>query len=215
MSPSRPIIRFPPLARWSRSVTCMRSGRAAASTNRPTWACERTWSTTSASPPNSSSSRVTRKTHECRRESKAHQSEARQTVRPRYGQGPGAQGKEFLMKLNDELKEVLLRVREKLPPEKRAQFVRRIRERFTALQIDDLAGYTIAGALVGVVCQALPLDAIAPGAAVTGTAPAWLPAVGGAMPVAAGTIALWSGIGSAAGAVSDGVWAYARQKQRG
>ena len=64
------------------------------------------------------------------------------------------------MKLNDELKEVLLRVREKLPPEKRAQFVRRIRERFTALQIDDLAGYTIAGALVGVVCQALPLDTI-------------------------------------------------------
>ena len=55
---------------------------------------------------------------------------------------------------------------------------------------------------------------IATGAAVTVTAPAWLPFVGGSMLVAAGTIALWSGIGSAAGAVSGGAWAYARQKQR-
>jgi hypothetical protein len=34
------------------------------------------------------------------------------------------------------------------------------------------------------------------------------------MLVAAGTIALWSGIGSAAGAISGGAWAYARQKRR-
>lgn len=55
---------------------------------------------------------------------------------------------------------------------------------------------------------------IATGAAVTVTAPAWVPFIGGSMLVAAGTIAVWSGVGSAVGAVSGGVWAYARQKQR-
>jgi len=64
------------------------------------------------------------------------------------------------MKFNDQLKEILSRINETLPPEKRAEFARRIRERFKTLQIDDLAGYTIAGALVGVVCEALPLDTI-------------------------------------------------------
>jgi hypothetical protein len=64
------------------------------------------------------------------------------------------------MKLNDQLKEILMQINAKLPPEKRAEFARRIRERFKTLQIDDLAGYTIAGALVGAVCEALPLDTI-------------------------------------------------------
>src|SRR6266571_4706611 len=64
------------------------------------------------------------------------------------------------MKLNDQLRDILLKINEKLPPEKRAEFVGRIRERFRSLQIDDLAGYTIAGAMVGVVCDVLPLDTI-------------------------------------------------------
>src|ERR1019366_8340197 len=48
----------------------------------------------------------------------------------------------------------------RLPPEKRAEFIGRIRQRLSYLQVDDLAGYTIMGALVGAVCEILPLDTI-------------------------------------------------------
>jgi hypothetical protein len=55
---------------------------------------------------------------------------------------------------------------------------------------------------------------IASGAAVVITAPAWLPWIGGSLLVAAGTMAVWSAVGSSAGAVTGGVWAYIRAKQR-
>ena len=64
------------------------------------------------------------------------------------------------MKLPQQLQELLLRIHHKLPPEKRAEFVGRIRQRLSYLHVDDLAGYTIVGALVGAVCEALPLDTI-------------------------------------------------------
>ena len=48
---------------------------------------------------------------------------------------------------------------------------------------------------------------IASGAAVVITAPAWLPWIGGSLLVAAGTMAVWSAVGSGAGAVTGGAWA--------
>ena len=58
------------------------------------------------------------------------------------------------------------------------------------------------------------ITSIASGAAVIVTAPAWLPWIGGSLLVAATTIALWSAIGSGAGAVTGGAWAYFQAKQR-
>jgi hypothetical protein len=49
---------------------------------------------------------------------------------------------------------------------------------------------------------------IATGAAITVTAPAWLPFVGGSALVAMSTVALWSGVGSATGAIVSGARAY-------
>ena len=64
------------------------------------------------------------------------------------------------MKLTQQLKDILLMVHDKLPPDKRAEFAARIRLRLQHLQLDDLAGYAIVGALVGAVCEILPLDTI-------------------------------------------------------
>jgi hypothetical protein len=49
---------------------------------------------------------------------------------------------------------------------------------------------------------------MATGAAITVTAPAWLPFIGGSALVAMSTVALWSGIGSASGAIVSGARAY-------
>ena len=64
------------------------------------------------------------------------------------------------MQLNQQLKDMLLKINDTLPPEKRAEFVGRIRQRLSYLQVDDLAGYTVAGALVGAICEILPLDTV-------------------------------------------------------
>jgi hypothetical protein len=64
------------------------------------------------------------------------------------------------MKLTHELKEQLLGAHERLPRDKKAEFVRRIRLRFQALQVNDLMGYTIMGALIGAICELLPLDTV-------------------------------------------------------
>jgi len=56
--------------------------------------------------------------------------------------------------------------------------------------------------------------AIASGAAVLVTAPAWLPFLGGSMLVAGSTLAIWSVIGSGAGAATGGAMAYVQAKQR-
>jgi hypothetical protein len=55
---------------------------------------------------------------------------------------------------------------------------------------------------------------IATGAAVTVTAPAWLPVIGGSMLVSAATIAKWSANGALIGAVVGGGRAYIRKKRR-
>lgn len=64
------------------------------------------------------------------------------------------------MKLPQQLKELLLRIHHQLPRDKQAEFAGRIRERLRGLQVDDLAGFTIAGALLGAVCEILPLDTL-------------------------------------------------------
>ena len=56
--------------------------------------------------------------------------------------------------------------------------------------------------------------AIATGAAVTVTAPAWLPFVGGTMLVSAATVARWSVRGALIGATVGGVRAYVSKKRR-
>ena len=64
------------------------------------------------------------------------------------------------MKINQQLKDMLLRINRTLPLEKQAEFVDRIRQRLNHIQVDDLAGYTVAGALIGAVCEILPLDTV-------------------------------------------------------
>jgi hypothetical protein len=64
------------------------------------------------------------------------------------------------MKINSDLKAFLLRLKEKVPAEKREEFCRNIRTHLEAIEIDDLAGYIIAGSVVGAICELLPLDTI-------------------------------------------------------
>ena len=64
------------------------------------------------------------------------------------------------MKINSELKAFLLRLKERVPPEKRDEFAKNIRAKLEAIEIDDLAGYVIAGSAIGAVCELLPLDTI-------------------------------------------------------
>ena len=61
--------------------------------------------------------------------------------------------------MNQQLKDMLVKMNDRLPPEKRAAFVSRVRDRLNGLQLDDLAGYAIAGALVGAICDILPIGA--------------------------------------------------------
>jgi hypothetical protein len=58
------------------------------------------------------------------------------------------------------------------------------------------------------------LASIVSGAAVIVTTPAWVPWIGGSLVVAATTIAAWSVVGSGAGALTGGTWAYVRTKQQ-
>jgi hypothetical protein len=64
------------------------------------------------------------------------------------------------MQITTELKNFLIRVRQMLPKDKREQFARNIRLHFETIEMDDLAGWTISGALVGSLCEILPLDMI-------------------------------------------------------
>lgn len=64
------------------------------------------------------------------------------------------------MKLTQHLKDTLLRMHRRLPPDRQDEFVRRIRERLRHVQVDDLAGYTIIGALIGAIGEILPLDTV-------------------------------------------------------
>jgi hypothetical protein len=64
------------------------------------------------------------------------------------------------MKLNHDLKAFLVRLKEKVPAEKREEFARNIRTHLEAIEIDDLAGYIIAGALAGAILDVLPLGYI-------------------------------------------------------
>ena len=64
------------------------------------------------------------------------------------------------MKLNSELKACLVRLKDRIPADKREEFARNIRAHLEAIEIDDLAGYIIAGSVIGAICELLPLDTI-------------------------------------------------------
>ena len=52
------------------------------------------------------------------------------------------------------------------------------------------------------------------GAAVTCTAPAWLPFVGGSMLVVGTTVALWGAIGASVGALTGGAWSWWEEEEK-
>jgi hypothetical protein len=64
------------------------------------------------------------------------------------------------VKLTTEVRNFLLRIKQIVPQEKQEQFARNIRLHFEAVEMDDLAGCTIAGALLGSLCEILPLDVL-------------------------------------------------------
>lgn len=64
------------------------------------------------------------------------------------------------MKINTELKAFLVRLKERVLAEKREEFARNIRTHLEAIEIDDLAGFVIAGSVAGAFCELLPLDVI-------------------------------------------------------
>lgn len=64
------------------------------------------------------------------------------------------------MKINSELKRLLVRLKERVPAAKREQFTRNIRAHLESIEIDSLTGCVIAGSLVGAICEALPLDTL-------------------------------------------------------
>ena len=64
------------------------------------------------------------------------------------------------MQVTSSIKDFLLRAKEKIPAEKQEQFARNIRQHLEALEMDDMVGCTILGALVGTVCEVLPLDTV-------------------------------------------------------
>lgn len=65
-----------------------------------------------------------------------------------------------IMKINRELQRLLLKIHDKLGPDQRHEFLQRIRNRLTAIETDDVVGFTIVGAFVGALCEILPLDTI-------------------------------------------------------
>ena len=84
------------------------------------------------------------------------------------------------------------------------------------LRLNETQAEVLKGVLRGAVrgSAAGALVSIATGAAVTLTAPAWLPFVGGAMLISAPTIARWAATGAVTGAVVGGTRAYIRKKRR-
>ena len=64
------------------------------------------------------------------------------------------------MNIPYEIQRLLLRLKQIVPPDKQQQFARNIRFQLENLAFDDLAGCTIAGALLGSLCELLPLDVL-------------------------------------------------------
>jgi hypothetical protein len=64
------------------------------------------------------------------------------------------------MKINRELQRLLLKIHDQLGPDQRHEFMQRIRERLSSIEVEDVVGYTIAGAAFGAICEILPLDTI-------------------------------------------------------
>jgi hypothetical protein len=64
------------------------------------------------------------------------------------------------MKINSELKAFLVRLKERVPAAKREEFARNMRTHLEAIELDDLAGYVIAGSVIGAICELLPLDTV-------------------------------------------------------
>ena len=64
------------------------------------------------------------------------------------------------MKVNQQLRELLMNVQRRLTPDQSAIFVERIKTRLRDVEIEGIAGFTIAGALLGAVGEILPLDTL-------------------------------------------------------
>ena len=61
-----------------------------------------------------------------------------------------------MKKIPPETKELLLRLRERFPPERREAFSRAVNSRIDSLGSVDTAGYALTGAVIGVVIDAIP-----------------------------------------------------------
>jgi hypothetical protein len=79
----------------------------------------------------------------------------------------------------------------------------------------DLDAVVATGALKGLVRGGITgaTASLVTGAAITASAPAWLPFVGGSLLVSGATVAAWSTGGAVAGCLSGGLWSYVRERQ--
>ena len=79
----------------------------------------------------------------------------------------------------------------------------------------DLDAAVATGALKGLVRGGIggATASLVTGAAITASAPAWLPFVGGSLLVSGATVAAWSTGGAIAGTLSGGLWSYVRERQ--
>lgn len=64
------------------------------------------------------------------------------------------------MKINSELRTLLMRLKERVPVERREEFARNIRAHLENIEMDSLTGCVVAGSVAGALCEALPLDTI-------------------------------------------------------
>jgi hypothetical protein len=62
--------------------------------------------------------------------------------------------------MRKELQRLLLRLKQIVPPHKQQQFATNLRLQLDKLVFDDITGCVIAGALLGSLCEILPLDTL-------------------------------------------------------
>lgn len=61
------------------------------------------------------------------------------------------------MKIPHETKEMLLKLREKLPEEKREKFVENIKEKLSEFATENVFSYALAGAAIGLLIDSIPI----------------------------------------------------------
>jgi hypothetical protein len=79
----------------------------------------------------------------------------------------------------------------------------------------ELDAAVATGALKGLLRGGLggAAASLATGAAITASAPAWLPFVGGSLLISGATVAAWSTGGAIAGTLSGGLWSFVQERQ--